>query len=177
MNLLARTPRPQVAPARSVRNSCCTLNASIVCSVPQGDATERDALARLMHAVKSDTCITVRLTNYTKRRERFVHELSVEPLRDPAGITRCFQATSLVLLRPGQASADLPSIVSRAPTYDGMLPALWPLLGRAVRPLEEMYIERPAVCKRASESAEDSAEPGDDFCEESSDLEVDILDW
>jgi len=44
----------------------------------------------------------VRLTNYTKAGESYDQQLSVEPLLDPSGICRCFQATSLILRHPGE---------------------------------------------------------------------------
>jgi len=81
----------------------------------------------------------LRLTNYTKARETFVHQLSIEPLRDPAGETRCFQATSLVLQMPGTSAPDaVASDFDRPPlmTDQPTVPPLWPLLGRAVRPDE-----------------------------------------
>ena len=88
----------------------------------------------MMKGVHSESPISVRLTNYTKSGEKFVHQLSVEPLRDPAGETRCFQATSLVLQMPGckleEATPGLgrPSLISDHPT----VPPLWPLLGHAM---------------------------------------------
>ena len=86
-----------------------------------------------MQSVRSELPTSVRLTNYTKKGEKFIHQLWVEPLRDPAGETRCYQATSLVLQMPGckeeatPGHTDLP-LISDHPT----LPPLWPLLGHAI---------------------------------------------
>jgi hypothetical protein len=79
--------------------------------------------------------VLVQLTNYTKSGASYDHQLSVEPLTDPSGKVRAFQATSLLLRKPGeprgagiQPLLELP-LISREP-----LPPLWPLLARAVRP-------------------------------------------
>lgn len=69
----------------------------------QGPYTELDAIEALMTAVRHNEPVTVQLTNYTKCGEKFVHHLSAEPLYDPSGIIKCFQATSLVLQSPGEA--------------------------------------------------------------------------
>lgn len=55
----------------------------------------------MMSAVDNKTAVSVRLTNYTRDGESFEHLLSVEPLRDPAGETLCFQvrAPSFTLFR------------------------------------------------------------------------------
>ena len=113
----------------------------------QGPATNRHAVGVLMEAVRREQPVTLRLTNYTKAGLSFVHHLSVEPLRDPSGVARCFQATSIVLQAPGSpdlsvegsaAAAQLP-LISQNP-----LPPLWPLLGQAVRP------EPPSIAGGAS---------------------------
>jgi len=81
--------------------------------------------------------VTVRLTNYTKRGELFVHQLSAEPLCDPSGVTKCFQATSLVLQPPGESdrSPQIDRLVGRIPLVcRSPLPPLWTLLGRTIRP-------------------------------------------
>jgi len=87
-------------------------------------------LAALMQAVREQRPISLRLTNYTKGGESFVHQVSCEPLRDPAGETQCFQATSLVLRRPGEAeSAEQPAVGHMPMVCTEPIPALWPLLG------------------------------------------------
>lgn len=104
-------------------------------SIMQGPRTEKDAIGALMRAVRAQMPASVRLTNYTKEGAPFVHQLSCEPLRDPAGETRCWQATSLVLQAPGDAEAEVDPIVgSMPPICTNAVPPLWPLLGRAVRP-------------------------------------------
>jgi hypothetical protein len=60
-----------------------------------------------MTAMRGHEPLTVRLTNYTKQGKAFVHQLSTEPLRDPSGIIKCFQATSLVLQPPGEGKWDV----------------------------------------------------------------------
>jgi len=98
-----------------------------------------------MRAVREQTPVSVRLTNYTKSGEAFVHQLSCEPLRDPSGETKCFQATSLVLQAPGEAPTNFASVVGAMPPIcTNAVPPLWPLLGRAVRP-----DDAAAACFRA----------------------------
>jgi len=102
----------------------------------QGPMTEPDALAALMRGVHTQQPVSLRLTNYTKTGVSFVHQLSCEPLRDPAGETQCFQATSLVLRRPGEAEAAEELAVGHMPTVcRDQVPPLWPLLGsRSLQP-------------------------------------------
>jgi len=98
--------------------------------IMQGAQTEPESLAALMQAVREQRPISLRLTNYTKGGESFVHQVSCEPLRDPAGETQCFQATSLVLRRPGEAeSAEQPAVGHMPMVCTEPIPALWPLLG------------------------------------------------
>lgn len=98
--------------------------------IMQGAKTEPESLAALMQAVREQRPISLRLTNYTKDGESFVHQVSCEPLRDPAGETQCFQATSLVLRRPGEAeSAEEPAVGQMPMVCTEQVPALWPLLG------------------------------------------------
>ena len=68
----------------------------------QGSQTEPEMIALLMRSVHEQRAVSVRITNYTKQGASFVHQLSIEPLRDASGRTQCFQATSLVLRRPGE---------------------------------------------------------------------------
>jgi PAS domain S-box-containing protein len=99
----------------------------------QGPGTEPDALRALMRAVGMQMLVSVRLTNYTKSGVPFVHQLSCEPLRDPSGETRCFQATSLVLQAPGETQRDDDDFVASMPSIcSNPVPPLWPLLGRAM---------------------------------------------
>ena len=100
----------------------------------QGPATESDAIVALMRSVRMQMPISVRLTNYTKGGVPFIHQLSCEPLRDPTGETRCFQATSLVLQAPGETlSADEARLLASTPPISyNHVPPLWPLLGRAM---------------------------------------------
>jgi len=102
----------------------------------QGPRTQPAAITALMNGVRLEQPVAVRLTNYTKDGLPFTHQLSVEPLRDPSGITRCFQATSLVLQAPGEAHSEVEAAaVGQMPLLStNPLPPLWPLLGRAVRP-------------------------------------------
>ncbi len=101
----------------------------------QGPRTQRPAVAALMEAVRHEQPVSVRLINYTKDGLTFTHQLSIEPLRDPSGLTRCYQATSLVLQAPGEAASDTEVAAGQLPHIStSPLPPLWPLLGRAVRP-------------------------------------------
>jgi len=105
----------------------------------QGDKTEGEAISALMSAMSAHVPVTVRLTNYTKRGEVFVHQLSAEPLCDPSGVTKCFQATSLVLQPPGERERNpqIDELVGRIPLVcRSPLPPLWTLLGRTIRPEE-----------------------------------------
>jgi len=95
-------------------------------SILQGPETEREAVATMMHGVRMDTSVSVRLTNYTKQGAPFVHQVSVEPLRDPTGTTRCFQATSLVLKMPGEP----PGRAKPQPSQHPRVTPLWPYLGQ-----------------------------------------------
>ena len=99
----------------------------------QGPNTEPDALDALMRGVSLQVPVSVRLTNYTKQGLPFVHQLSCEPLRDPSGEVRCFQASSLVLQPPGEARwTDATDPMARAmpPIHtNAAMPPLWPLLG------------------------------------------------
>lgn len=98
--------------------------------IVQGAQTEPESLAALMQAVREQRPISLRLTNYTKSGESFVHQVSCEPLRDPAGETQCFQATSLVLRRPGEVESAEEPVVGHMPMVcTEQVPALWPLLG------------------------------------------------
>ena len=115
-------------------------------SILQGKGTEPEALHALMRAVNMQLAVSVRLTNYTKDGVPFVHQLSCEPLRDPSGETRCFQATSLVLSAPGEPVGDTDALVGGAGALPSIsnhiVPPLWPLLGRAVSPTEAMPTAR-----------------------------------
>ena len=107
----------------------------------------------MMSAVDNKTAVSVRLTNYTRDGESFEHLLSVEPLRDPAGETLCFQATSLVLRKPGEPRAEATAVGDSLPMIcTDPVPPLWPLLGRAVnpqptgaRPQDYMEVTGPTV--------------------------------
>lgn len=97
----------------------------------QGPETEADAVATLMSAVDKQRPVSVRLTNYTKSGASFVHQLSCEPLRDVSGVAQCFQSTSLVLRRPGDADTAEELAVGQLPLlHRDTIPPLWPLLGR-----------------------------------------------
>ena len=71
--------------------------------------------------------------------ETFVHQLSCEPLRDETGQAQCFQATSVVLRKPGQpdevekalnavGAARIAGMVSLSSSAK-RCPMLWPLVG------------------------------------------------
>mgnify|MGYP001170643401 CR=1 FL=1 len=105
----------------------------------QGPLTERDSIAKLMDAVSNCRSTSVHLTNYTKDGSSFEHLLFLEPLRNPAGRTQCFQATSLVVRKPGHRQSlpvgSLP-FAPEAATYQ--LPAIAPmgkLLGGPMGPM------------------------------------------
>jgi len=101
----------------------------------QGPLTDRLVLNSLMTAVRACRPVSVRLTNYDKHGRSFEHQLSIEPLRDPSGQTRCFQATSLVVRRPGEQEIECASVAGPMPLVcTDPMPPLWRLLGRAVRP-------------------------------------------
>jgi hypothetical protein len=102
----------------------------------QGPETARAPVEALMAAVRQCRPVLVRLTNYTKAGVPYDHQLSVEPLSDPSGQVRAFQATSLLLCTPGEpretrgaaAASALPLIRREA------MPPLWPVMARLVRP-------------------------------------------
>jgi len=105
----------------------------------QGVRTEPEAVAALMRGVQLREPVSVRLTNYTKAGETFVHQLACEPLRDETGQAQCFQATSVVLRKPGQpdevekalnaiGAARIAGMVSLA-SSSNRCPLLWPLVG------------------------------------------------
>lgn len=105
----------------------------------QGIRTEPEAVAALMRGVQLQEPVSVRLTNYTKSGETFVHQLSCEPLRDETGQAQCFQATSVVLRKPGQpdevekalnavGAARIAGMVSLSSSAK-RCPMLWPLVG------------------------------------------------
>ena len=114
---------------------------------------QAEGVAAMMSAVDNKTAVSVRLTNYTRDGESFEHLLSVEPLRDPAGETLCFQATSLVLRKPGEPRAEATAVGDSLPMIcTDPVPPLWPLLGRAVnpqptgaRPQDYMEVTGPTV--------------------------------
>jgi len=60
----------------------------------QGPQTTREAVAKLMGAIRSAEAVTLSMTNHTRTGRPFSHTLRVEPLRDSAGNVQCFQATS-----------------------------------------------------------------------------------
>eukprot|EP00962_Isochrysis_galbana_P005120 scaffold1400_cov113-Isochrysis_galbana.AAC.7 len=64
------------------------------------------------------------------------HQLSVEPLTDPSGMVRAFQATSLLLRKPGEPRGALDAVAASALPLISReaIPPLWPLLARLVRP-------------------------------------------
>lgn len=101
----------------------------------QGSQTEPEMIALLMRSVHEQRAVSVRITNYTKQGASFVHQLSIEPLRDASGRTQCFQATSLVLRRPGEDDSAEEISMGQLPllTHD-QVPPLWPLLARAGPP-------------------------------------------
>jgi len=105
----------------------------------QGLRTEPEAVAALMRGVQLREPVSVRLTNYTKSGETFVHQLSCEPLCDESGQAQCFQATSVVLRKPGQpdevekalnavGAARIAGMVSLSSSAK-RCPMLWPLVG------------------------------------------------
>lgn len=107
--------------------------------VVQGVHTEAEAVATLMHGVRLHEPVSVRLTNYTKSGETYVHQLSCEPLHDQTGRPQAFQATSVVLRKPGQpAETEKALNAVNAARIAGMLslssgvkrcPMLSPLVG------------------------------------------------
>ena len=136
----------------------------------QGPRTEPDAIRALMRAVNAEMPVSVRLTNYTRSGVPFVHQLSCEPLRDPSGATKCFQATSLVLQAPGEAQSDSDvqaAVGSMPPICTNTVPPLWPLLGRAVssgdlrqqqqREQQKQQPPAPPASRKASASSENPA--------------------
>ena len=100
----------------------------------QGPATEPVPVAALMKAVRESRPVLVRLTNYTKFGVSYDQQLSVEPLKDPLGVTRCFQATSLIIRPPGDLSLSVDMARELPLISNDAAPPLWPLLARAVRP-------------------------------------------
>jgi len=103
--------------------------------VLQGSQTEPEMIALLMRSVQEQRPVSVRITNYTKQGVSFVHQLSSEPLRDASGRTQCFQATSLVLRRPGEDDSAEEIAMGQLPLLlHDQVPPLWPLLARAGPP-------------------------------------------
>ena len=72
------------------------------CKILQGPETDPDRL-RDLHAGIAANCKTiVQLVNYTKSGERFLNELTVEPLRNQAGeVTHFIGSMNPVLLPAG----------------------------------------------------------------------------
>jgi len=141
----------------------------------QGAETETEAIATLMRAVKAENSVAVRLTNYTKSGRKFVHQLLVEPLRDPAGKTRCFQATSLVLQLPGQLLEELAPVKGYVPLIsDQAVPPLWPLLGRSVVPEHESVPQMQPTPQHGPAPIEPIPHLPQPFPEE---FEMDVLSW
>lgn len=101
----------------------------------QGAQTESEMVQLLMRGVHEQRPVSVRITNYTKQGVSFVHQLSSEPLRDASGRTQCFQATSLVLRRPGDSDSSEEIAIGQLPMlFHDQVPPLWPLLSRAGPP-------------------------------------------
>lgn len=135
----------------------------------QGPLTGQAEIEALMQAVRLCCPVSVRLVNYDKQGRSFEHQLSVEPLRDPSGHTRCFQATSLVLRKPGERSAGESSLVAGPIPLvcTDPMPPLWPLLGRAVRP------DHASAHVRSPTTWRVTAGP----TEQSDDIDDEILTW
>jgi PAS domain S-box-containing protein len=119
----------------------------------QGARTEPEALGALSRALNLQMAISVRLTCYAKSGLTFVQQLSCEPLRDPKGETRCFQATSLVLRAPGELLADSAAITQIPLVSNSRVPPLWSLLGRTVMPEEQHHVHHVSTSAPAHQSA------------------------
>ena len=79
------------------------------CKILQGPETDPDRL-RDLHAGIAANCKTiVQLVNYTKSGERFLNELTVEPLRNQAGeVTHFIGSMNPVLLPASMSAAQSP---------------------------------------------------------------------
>lgn len=145
----------------------------------EGFHTEADQVEALLQSMGQHRAASVRVTNYTKSGEPFVHRLSVEPLRDPSGETQCFQATSHVLQYPGEPQGVLDS--TQIMGGSGQLPlkpsdslsAEWPLQSR-----QTSYQAPERAAPSAHTTASFTCEPSMDVNMSTVDeLDDDILSW
>ena len=101
---------------------------------------QAEGVAAMMSAVDNKTAVSVRLTNYTRDGESFEHLLSVEPLRDPAGETLCFQ------VRRAPAFTRPPSPPPSPPSCAASLAASSPVAHPPPPSPLSRFRRRPSCC-------------------------------
>lgn len=75
------------------------------CKILQGPETDSDRLRDLHAGLAANSKTTVQLVNYTKNAERFVNELTIEPLINQTGEVTHFIGTLSPVMRPASMSA------------------------------------------------------------------------
>ena len=75
------------------------------CKILQGPETDPDRLRDLHAGIAAKSKTTVQLVNYTKNAERFLNELTIEPLMNQTGEVTHFIGTLSPVLRPASMSA------------------------------------------------------------------------
>ena len=75
------------------------------CKILQGPETDPDRLRDLHAGIAANSKTTVQLVNYTKNAERFLNELTIEPLMNQTGEVTHFIGTLSPVLRPASMSA------------------------------------------------------------------------
>ena len=79
------------------------------CKILQGPETDPDRLRDLHAGIAANCKTTVQLVNYTKNGERFLNELTIEPLRNQAGeVTHFIGSLNPVLLPASMSAAHSP---------------------------------------------------------------------
>lgn len=79
------------------------------CKILQGPETDPDRLRDLHAGIAANCKTTVQLVNYTKNGERFLNELTIEPLRNQAGeVTHFIGSMNPVLLPASMSAAHSP---------------------------------------------------------------------
>ena len=80
------------------------------CKILQGPETDSDRLRELHAGIAANCKTTVQLVNHTKNGERFLIELTIEPLMNPAGEVTHFIGNLSPVLRPASMSAASPQL-------------------------------------------------------------------
>ena len=80
------------------------------CKILQGPETDPDRLRELHAGIAANCKTTVQLVNHTKNGERFLIELTIEPLMNQAGEVTHFIGNLSPVLRPASMSAASPQL-------------------------------------------------------------------